>query len=289
MSREILCADVRARLDPLQDRQIPESDAERIEAHLEGCPECRAIMANRKALRARVRSAVRDAEVPPDLGHRVQFAITRAAAPRHFFSGGYGRTLLAVAAALLITAGGFYFRPASEAPSKETQQQFIARLTDEVAPMMRVGLRQHIHCGVFREYPINAPALASLAAGKQVSAALIDAVEAHAPVGLDVVLAHRCTYQGREYIHVVARGKGHLMSLLITRRAAGETLAPDAKAATRLDPDILSAEAQSGPDAFSIDAFQTGEYFVYLVSDSAPAQNRKALEAMTPQVRAALL
>jgi hypothetical protein len=119
-----------------------------------------------------------------------------------------------------------------------------------------------------------------------VSAALIDAVERHAPAGLHVVMAHRCGYRGREYTHVVARGQGHLMSLLIARRASGEAFESDLKAvATQLDMPIYASVA----DAFAVNAFETQNYLVFLVSDAAPADNLSALEAMTPQVRAALL
>jgi hypothetical protein len=273
------CADVRGRLDRYRDRLTPDSDASLIEAHLGSCGECKAVLANRVALLDRLKNAVRNAEVPPDLGHRVQFAIAKAGTPKRVLTGGFGRSLLAIAAALIVTAGAYFFWPGDDARQpKETQEQFIARLTSEVSPIMRVGLQQHVHCGVLREYPAVAPALADLARDKTVSPALIDAVETHAPQGLHVVMAHRCDYRGREYIHVVARGEGHLMSLLITKRAAGETFAGD-----------LKASAHSGQDAYSIDAFETPDYLVYLISDSAPGENLRTLKAMEPQVQAALL
>jgi hypothetical protein len=205
--------------------------------------------------------------------------------------GNFGKPLLAIAAALTITAGAYYFRPAPEAPPpKETPQQFIARISAEVPPIMQVGLRQHVHCGVLREYPPVAPTLAELAREKAVSAALIDAIETHAPAGMHVVMAHVCSYQGRQYEHVVARGDGHLMSLLITARGGGEAFTNDLKAvATQVDTDFFSASSQSGSEVFVVDAFETRGYLIYLISDGAPAANLKAIEAMAPQVRAALL
>jgi hypothetical protein len=185
---------------------------------------------------------------------------------------------MAIAAALIIAAGAFYFWPQDGGPPKADQEQVIARLSSQVAPIMAVGLKQHLHCGVFREYPVTAPTPADLARDKQVSAALIDAVESHAPEGIHVVMAHRCSYQGRDYIHVVARGQGHLMSLLIVRRGDGDGVGPDA-----------TASARSGPDIYAVNALETPGYMVYVVSDESPAENRKALEAMGPQVEAALL
>jgi len=239
----------------------------------------------------RVRSAVQNAEVPPDLGHRVQSAIVKAGTPGRGMIASFGKPLLAIAAALTISASAYYFWPSPEAPpSKETQQQFIARVSSEVPPIMQVGLRQHVHCGVLREYPQIAPTLAELAREKAVSAALIDAIESHAPGGMHVVMAHVCSYEGRQYTHVVARGDGHLMSLLITARGSGEEFAGDLKAvATQVDTDFFATQANSGAEVYVVDAFETRGYLVFLVSDTAPPANLKALEAMAPQVRAALL
>lgn len=285
------CAEVQPLLDAYRDRMLVETDAALVESHLETCAECAAMLANREALRGRVRSAVLNAEVPPDLGHRVQFAIAKAGPTRRILTGNFGKPLLAIAAALTITAGAYYFRPSPEAPPpKETQQQFIARVSSQVPPIMQVGLRQHVHCGVLREYPPIAPTLAELVRGKAVSAALIDAIESHAPAGMHVVMAHVCSYEGRQYTHVVARGDGHLMSLLITARDSGEDFDRDLKAvASQVNTEFFASAAQSGAEVFVVDSFETKGYLVFLVSDTAPASNLKALEAMAPQVRAALL
>jgi len=275
----LTCAEVRAGMDDYRDRRMDATDASLFEKHLASCEVCRGVLENRIALLGRVKGAVRGAEVPPDLAHRVQFAVARTRAPQRFIVGTFGKTAMSIAAALLITAGAFYFWPEGDSgPPKETQQQFIARVSSQVAPVMRVGLNQHLHCGVFREYPAIAPALSELVRDKQVSAALVDAVETHAPRGLHVVMAHHCRYEGRQYIHVVARGDGHLMSLLITRKTEGESIAGD-----------LETTASSGPDVYSIDAFETPGYLVYLVSDKTSAENLNTLKAMEPLVKAALL
>jgi hypothetical protein len=289
---DLKCADVQPRLDLYCDRLVDGIDAALIETHLASCPECSGILANREALRDRLRSAVRNAEVPPDLSHRIQFAIAQAGTPRRRpLTGNFGKAMLAIAAALTITFGAYYFRPAPEAsPAKETQAEFIARVTSTMPPLMRVGLRQHVHCGVLREYPAVAPTLAQLAREKLVSPALIDAIETHAPAGMHVAMAHVCSYEGRQYMHVVARGDGHLMSLLITKRESGEEFGSDLKAvASQMDTDFFASAAQSGAEAFAVDSFETPGYLVFLVSDTAPAANLKALEAMAPQVRAGLL
>jgi hypothetical protein len=277
-------------MDLFLDRQLPESETIALEDHLDTCDECRAILANRRVLRARVRSAIRNDEAPSDLGHRVQFAVARAGTPRRLPVIGFAKPVLALAASVVIATSAYYFWPERDTPPRETQAEFIERAIRPLTPLMRVGFQQHLHCGVFREYPALAPALADLAHDRSVSPALIDAVETHAPAGLHVALAHRCSYKNRQYIHIVARGDGHLMSLLITKRREAEDFASDLKdAAAKIDLPVFATGAQAGQDTYSIDAFEASGYVVFLVSDSSPAENLHTLEAMAAQVRAALI
>lgn len=286
----MICKDVRSRLDLFMDRQLPDADMTGIETHVAGCRDCEGILTNRKALRVRVKSAVRNEEAPADLGHRVQFALSKAGTPRRYFSFGFGRPLLAVAAACVMMAGAYYYWPEREALPKESQSELIARVSGPLAPLMRVGFRQHMHCGIFREYPAVVPALADLAREKAVSPGLINAVASHMPPEFHVALAHRCSYLGREYSHIVARGEGRTMSLLITRREGDENFAADLRdAAAQLDIPVYAELGQAGQDSYSIDAFEASGYVVFLISDLKPEANRRMLEAMAPQVRAAII
>jgi hypothetical protein len=216
-------------------------------------------------------------DAPPDLGYKIHEAIERDGQARSWLP-----VLMAVAAALIISAGAFYFWPAREG----AKPNVMARASDTVPLLMQVGLRQHVHCGVLREYPKDLPTLLDLARAEGSNAGLIDAVESHVPDGVHVVMAHRCSYQGRDYTHVIARGERHLISLLITKREGGDVFEKDVKAvASELDTPIFAA----GTPKYSIDAFAAAGDLVFLVSDLDPAQNLAALKAMTPQVRAALL
>ena len=274
------CEHARAGLDQFQDRELNTIDSGAIGQHLVSCKACADMAEQRETLRLRVRNAVRNVDAPPDLGYKVHDAIVRGEASRN--SRKWLPALIAVAAALMISVGAFYFWPAREA----AKQNVAARVSDQVPLLMQVGLRQHVHCGVLREYPKDLPTLLDLARAEGSNAGLIDAVERNVPDGVHVVMAHRCSYEGREYTHVIARGEGHLMSLLITKREGGDIFEKDLKAvASELDTPIYAA----GTPKYSIDAFATSGDLVFLVSDLDATQNLAALKAMTPQVRAALL
>ncbi len=272
------CDQARAGFDQFQDRELNGADAASIGQHLASCGECAAIAEQRENLRLRVRNAVCNVDAPPDLGYKVHAAIAEGGASRNWLP-----ALTAVAAALVVSAGAVYFWPAREAVQ---QNAAAARVSDQVPLLMQIGLRQHVHCGVLREYPKDAPTLLDLARAEGSNAGLIDAVESHVPDGLHVVMAHRCSYLGRVYTHLIARGEGHLMSLLVTKREGGEIFENDLKAvASELNTPIFAA----GTPQYSIDAFATSGDLVFLVSDLDATRNLAALKAMTPQVRAALL
>jgi hypothetical protein len=283
-----MCEEIGAQFDLYLDGQMERPEAEAFKKHLAACKECAAVLANRAALRKRLRTAARDVEIPPALAERVRFSVAREAEREYRQPPYYGKTLWAIAAALVISAAGFYYWPsraANPAPA-ETQAQLLARVSAQVPPIMRFGLTQHVHCGVFREYPRTAPKLIEMAMEKGASPALIDAVESHLPEACHMVMAHRCGYKGRTYTHFIARGDGGLMSLLITKREEGEAFEKDLKAvAEQLNTPIYAASS----DKFAMDAFETPEYLVFLVSDFDAAVNLKSMKAMVPQLRAALL
>ena len=282
------CDEIGAQFDLYLDGQMERPEAEVFKKHLAVCKECAAVLANRAALRKRLRNVARDVEIPAQLGELVRFSVAREAEKGYRPPPYYGKALWAIAAALVISAAGFYYWPsrAANPVPAETQAQFLARVSAQVPTIMRVGLTQHVHCGVFREYPQTPPKLIEMAMEKGASPALIDAVESHVPEGCHMVMAHQCAYNGRTYTHLIARGDSGLMSLLITKREEGEAFEKDMKAvADQLNTPIYAASS----DKFAVDAFETPEYLVFLVSDFDAAVNLKAMKAMAPQLRAALL
>jgi anti-sigma factor (TIGR02949 family) len=281
------CTKIEDQADLYLDGQMDQSETEAFRKHLGTCRACAAFLANRAAVRQRMRTVARNVEIPAELGERVRMAVSREAAKRNRFDPLYGRTLLAIAAGLLITAGFYYWPSRDLRPAHvESKSEFIARVSAAVPPIMRVGLAQHVHCGVFREYPQDPPKLIDLAREEGASPALVNALESHTPEGCHVVMAHRCSYNGRTFTHLIARGDDHLMSLLITRRDTGDAFEKDLKSvADEVNTPIFAAQS----DAYSVAAFETPEYLVYLVSDFDAAENLKAMEAMTPSLRAALL
>lgn len=239
--------------------------------HLETCETCSRILANRIALRDRLRTAVRRTETPIDLRSRIHRSIAseQRSSPMRWPS-------LALAAAILLTVGvtGWY-RNGHLRLTPESQEAYIESIAPRVTPIMQVGLVQHVHCAVFRRYPAEQPPVPELIKdlGPEY-AALIPAMQQHVPAGFRVVMAHLCTRQGRNYVHIIARQGSSLISLLITKKEAGEQMGAG------LDT--------SSVQRFNIAAFETSDYLVYLVSDMNRDENVATLKAMAPQIQSIL-
>jgi anti-sigma factor RsiW len=236
--------------------------------HIETCQACSRILANRIALRDRLRTAVRRTEIPLGLqpGIHRSIASERRSIPLRWPS-------LALAAAILLAVGTTRWYQAGHLRlTPGSQEAYIESIAPRVSPIMQVGLTQHVHCAVFRSYPAQPPSIAELI--KEFSpqySALIPAMQQHVPPEFRVVMAHLCTRQGRDYIHVIARRGSGLISLLITKKEAGD----------RMGAGLDTSSVQR----FNIAAFETNGYLVYLVSDMGQDQNQAILQAMAPQIQ----
>lgn len=103
-----VCAEHRALLSALLDGELTPDERARVQAHLGGCPECRALLAQYRAIGASVR-ALPSAHPPQRLTDAI-YAATIDAAPRRmlFLTSRLGYSMAAVAAvALMFVVAGY--------------------------------------------------------------------------------------------------------------------------------------------------------------------------------------
>jgi anti-sigma factor (TIGR02949 family) len=273
-----VCARIAQQLDLFLDREMSPREREEISKHVAECPECAREIVSRETFRQRLRGAVRGVEAPPNLVSAIDRRLRPVSRSRRRHTG-----LMAFAAAALVTvciaAWQYGRRPA--APT--SQDAYLQHVSAGVAQIMRVGLNDHVHCAVFRKYPAQPPSLQHMTALLGPQYADLEAVfAAHLPPGLKVVMAHRCSYRGRRYVHLIARDGARLVSLVIARRGEGEAFESDLRAvASEGGMPIYS----SGAGTFSLAGFETPGHLVYLVSDMDQRQNTRFMESIAAQVR----
>lgn len=272
------CETIHEMADTFLDNELDCDESLAFSRHLNECPKLANLVASRRLLRERLRSAAAAESVSPYLTTRIQ-AHLNPKSKRSF----WGWPAIAIAATVLIAAGltdswrtgGMRFTPAS-------QQAYIDSLRPGLAPTMQIGLQQHVHCAVYRSTTSPYPTLEELARnlGSDYTD-LIPAMQHGLPSGFRVISAHRCVYNERAYLHLTASDGRHLISLLVTDRASGEAFESDLRAvASEADSAIYTSTAQR----FGIAGLETRDHLVYLVSDLDPDRNLSAFETMVPEI-----
>jgi hypothetical protein len=155
----------------------------------------------------------------------------------------------------------------------------------------RIGLRDHIHCSVFRKYLKNrltaeeilnpTPEMGVKAISTKY-AGLILIVRSVVPERYRMTMAHQCTYKGREFIHLSLMDESNILSLVITQKVNRETFRAE---------DMLPALSESGipmyqagVQRFEISAFETSDFLVYFISDVDKQRNTELTLALAPRV-----
>lgn len=232
-------------------------------------------------LNARLKQAVRSVEPPPFLEARIRNQI------RSEREGRKGVKLfrwmpIATAVAICVT-GGIAYQLGYLRMTVASQESYIAKVSSQVGALMRVGLSDHLHCAVFRKYPKNPPPVEQFVQdlGPRY-AGLLPVVQKSVAGSFRLTMAHQCRYQKRQFVHFTMAGEGRLVSMIIARKADGETFAVEG-----VLPSLVRSGTSiygTGVQRFAIDAFETRDHLVYLVSDFPREKNAEMLTAMARPV-----
>jgi hypothetical protein len=229
---------------------------------------------------ARLRTAVRGVEAPPFLETRIRHNLRVEKLPRRWLPGLVSVT--ASAAVFLVSL--IAYQLGHLRLTVRSQEAYIASVSTHVATLMRVGLGDHLHCSVFRNYPKNPPMPGEFIETMTPRyAGLIPIVRSRVPEGYRMMLAHQCRYHGRAFVHLFLMNNSSMLSLVLTRKAEGESFGTE---------DMLPALVQSGVpmyqagvQRFQVTAFETRDYLVYFISDLDKRQNTSLMLAMAPRVK----
>jgi hypothetical protein len=226
----------------------------------------------------RLKKAVNSVAVPPFLEARIRNALRSPKVTRWWLTG------IVSAAAAALGAVVIAYQLGHLRMTVQAQESYIASVSDQVPTLMRVGLGDHIHCAVFRTYPKNGPTVEELVKEMNPAyAGLIPIVRSQVPSTFRLTMAHQCAYRDRKFVHLSLMDDSNLLSLLITRKAAGESFRTE---------QMLPALAESGipmyrssVQRFQIMAFETRDYLVYFVSDLGQQQNTDLMLALGARVK----
>lgn len=277
------CQEALGRLEAFLDNALAADASSALAEHLAGCSHCAGELEVRRNLRSRLKLAVQSVDTPAYLEARV-----RAHLRSNRKSSAWILNLAAVAAGIVILAvATFAYQRGYMRWTPGSREAYISSVSSRVANLMRVGLGNHVHCAVFRKYPKNPPTMAEFSAtiGPQYSG-ILPIVREHVPADFQLLLAHRCTYRDRQFVHMVLRSNTALLSVVITRKQAGEAFSRD-ELAPELSESGLSIY-QSSVQRFRIAAFESRGHMVYVISDMPGQHNTELMQAMAPALKAFL-
>ena len=161
----------------------------------------------------------------------------------------------------------------------------------KITALLGIGVSDHVHCAVAGVYPHQTRRVEMIdGLGPQFAPMLEPVVErasAGRPKPDAVESAHRCTVNGRAYVHIILRRDGMLISVILTRRSDTETF-PLVTAARILH---ASGNASGIPlhdaslDGYSVSGFESGAWLGYVVSGFPVRQNDALAARVAPVVR----
>jgi hypothetical protein len=281
---EDTCARIRRYLDSYLSNELLVETNHEVLRHLESCASCAGELEARTRVRSRLQEAIKRQAVPADLQVRVRQKIRKHNA-RTAWMPGWTKWAVAVAATLVVTIGIWEYRTRTAMPAlndRPAQDSYILKISQTIVNVMSVGLKDHVHCSVFRKYPANPPTFDEMAKSMGPNyAGLVQVVKSNLPNDYRVIMAHQCGYKGRRYVHLTLRDPGgHLVSLVIAKKEDRETLEGMAPA---LRPSGIPVY-QSAARQFEVAAFETDRYLAYVISDLRSGKNLQIAGSLAPAV-----
>jgi anti-sigma factor (TIGR02949 family) len=287
------CEKMRKYLDAYISNELMVETNHEVLRHIEGCPACAAEVDTRARLRSRLKAAVNAQSVPPELQVRIreQIRTSRPGSVVHlgWLRAGWPRWAGATAAALVVAAGLWVNDSTERVPAlsdRPGQNTYISRVSANLAAILKVGLGDHIHCAIFRKYPKDPPPVEKMEAELGPAyARLLPVVRTAVPEGYKVIMAHRCSYAGRQFVHLTFEKEGGLLSLVVARKQTGESLDGLSPAAAASGVRIY----QSAAGRYQVAGFEAGNFFAYVVSELRNKENLQIAANVAPAVREFLM
>ena len=271
------CERIRSQLDAyLSDELLVETTSEVLN-HLETCEDCSRELDSRTRVREALRRAVAKQSCPEGLREAVHERL-RAAQSGYFMGLRITSWAVAVAALALVMFAG----------AASQQWLRVRRGRQLVSSVLALGVSDHLQCAIKgHNYPevANPPDQLRAKLGPEY-AGLLQVVGARLP-GFQVLEAHICSVPGspRKYVHFITRGRGTILSVILTKREreslpAGRFLVAETSGGINL--------YKAHMDEMDVAGFESKDYFGFAVSDLGQNEVLQIATRLAPAVRNAL-
>ena len=267
------CQDIRGLLDPYLDNELLVETSQSVLDHLGLCRDCAAESERRIELRRVLKTALtleddneRDSE---NSRRRIETALEQQRQPRRTARIVWG----ALAAGLILALGLTYWRIGNTSKPLNPPAVYVPPSPPQVliADLDRDAVANHQVCAL--SYPPNwtfdrQRVARDLTPG---FAPLVDAIgRNHASYKL--IEGHICSYQQKQYAHLIFRGNGHTVSVFI------EPDDPSGKPKPSRPREI----DQASLTAYQVASVDTGRHRISVVSDLPSGENLALAKQLVP-------
>jgi anti-sigma factor (TIGR02949 family) len=279
------CERVRQQLDALLSNELTAAAQRECTNHLARCAACAEMFDARQRVKEALKTAVTNSD-PASVALRERILNELAQTPPGL-QPAWGRSgrrwWLAAAAALLVCAVGFGFLRWSTKPSA-TLASLPETGVEPNVRLLQIGLRDHVHCALGRDFSAGPPSLAQMAQelGPEFSP-LASLVQRHVPSDYAILSAHHCRFAGRSFVHLVLNRQQTRLSLVLTKKN-GEAF-DQTKVATLVQASGVPLHQMSA-QPLHVAGFETSSFLAFVVSGLAPSENVHLATRLAPAVHA---
>lgn len=245
--------------------------------HLEGCANCRSLLAERRAFRDRLKRAIADAReshLDTAFAAKLRESLRAKAQPKPLFAG-FRLAFAAAAVVLFAIVGVVIFRSVGDPPLESAVNSVVPEPIASVAvalPIVPVVLKtasveafgDHKNCALshnLKERPISLAKAAETVdvVNRDFDKSVMEALKEKFGGDVELIKAHYCLFNGRYFAHAVVSLRKRTLSMLMTKLSAEEVSSSE-PAACGSDGDLRAA------------CFSSGGYGVFVVADTSEAE-----------------
>jgi anti-sigma factor (TIGR02949 family) len=269
------CLRIRRHLDAYLSNELLVETTSEVLQHLESCEAC----SRELEARTRVRDALRRVaanQIPPvELRQSIQRKLRKT---QPGFFGSSLRLAWAVALVMVVILGGIAIE----------EWMSVVRGRRIVASVLAIGVADHVQCAIKgHNYPnvANPPDKLRRQLGPEY-AGLLEVFQQKLP-GFEVLEAHICSIPNspRKYVHFITRGRGTILSVILTRREGAQF--PNGKAFQSGDSGGVNLY-EAHLETMNAAGFESKGYLGFVVSDLSPALTMQIASDLAPPLKAAL-